>query len=92
MENRALFGHDFHMNISAILQNLRPDERTLGMKFDFLSSPVQFLQQAGVSADHDWLREYEAWFEREGQGISDAVDRAGTPWVRMFDRWSARGG
>jgi alkylation response protein AidB-like acyl-CoA dehydrogenase len=51
---------------------------------------VHFLQQAGICADQDWLREYEAWFEREGQGISDAVDRAGTPWLRMFDRWGER--
>jgi acyl-CoA dehydrogenase len=60
------------------------------MSFDALRSPVQFLQQVGVRADQDWLREYEEWFEREGQGISDAVDRAGTPWLRMFDRFGAR--
>jgi len=60
------------------------------MSFDALHSPVQFLQQAGIGADQDWLQEYEAWFEREGQGISDAVDRAGTPWLRMFDRLGAR--
>jgi acyl-CoA dehydrogenase len=60
------------------------------MSFDVLRSPVQFLQQVGISADQEWLREYEAWFEREGQTISDAVDRAGTPWLRMFDRWGAR--
>ena len=60
------------------------------MSFDVLRSPVQFLQQEGISADQDWLREYEAWFEREGQGISDAVDRTGTPWLRMFDRLGAR--
>ena len=60
------------------------------MSFDALRSPVQFLQQLGICADQDWLREYEAWFEREGQGISDAVDRAGTPWLRMFDRLGAR--
>ncbi|MGA9684223.1 MAG: acyl-CoA dehydrogenase family protein, partial [Candidatus Sulfotelmatobacter sp.] len=60
------------------------------MSFDVLCSPVRFLQQVGICADQDWLREYEAWFEREGQEISDAVDRAGTPWLRMFDRWGAR--
>ena len=60
------------------------------LSFDALRSPVQFLQQAGIGANQDWLREYESWFEREGQGISDAVDRAGTPWLRMFDRWGAR--
>ncbi len=57
------------------------------MYVDVLRSPVHFLRDVGISADQDWLREYEAWFEREGQGISDAVDRAGTPWLRMFDRW-----
>ncbi|MGD0416117.1 MAG: acyl-CoA dehydrogenase family protein [Terriglobales bacterium] len=61
-----------------------------GLPSDVLRSPVLFLQQAGICADQDWLREYEAWFEREGQGISDTVDRAGTPWLRMFDRWGAR--
>ncbi|HWF67324.1 MAG TPA: acyl-CoA dehydrogenase family protein [Acidobacteriaceae bacterium] len=60
------------------------------MSFDVLGSPVQFLRQSRIPADQDWLREYEAWFEREGQGISDAVDRAGTPWLRMFDRMGAR--
>jgi alkylation response protein AidB-like acyl-CoA dehydrogenase len=60
------------------------------LRSDVLRSPVPFLQQVGICADQDWLREYEAWFEREGQGISDAVDRAGTPWLRMFDRWGVR--
>ena len=60
------------------------------MSFEVLRSPVQFLHENGIPADQDWLREYEAWFEREGQGISDAVDRAGTPWLRMFDRMGAR--
>jgi len=60
------------------------------MRFNVLRSPVQFLQQVGIRADQDWLREYEAWFEREGQAISNAVDRAGTPWLRMFDRFGAR--
>ena len=55
------------------------------MSFDALHSPVEFLQQTGIRADQDWLREYETWFEREGQGISDAVDHAGTPWLRMFN-------
>ncbi len=60
------------------------------MSFHALRSPVQFLQQVGISADQNWLREYEAWFECEGQGISDAVDRAGTPWLRMFDQLGER--
>jgi len=60
------------------------------MTFDILRSPVQFLGQAGIPAGQDWLREYEAWFESEGQEISDAVDRAGTPRLRMFDQWGTR--
>ena len=60
------------------------------MTFEALRSPVQFLERTGVCAELDWLRAYEAWFEREGQDISDAVDRAGTPWLRMFDRLGAR--
>ena len=60
------------------------------MNFDVLRSPVQFLEKTAVCADETWLREYEAWFQREGQEISDAVDRAGTPWLRMFDRLGTR--
>ncbi|MFY9911250.1 MAG: acyl-CoA dehydrogenase family protein [Candidatus Sulfotelmatobacter sp.] len=60
------------------------------MEFDALPSPVQFLRQAGICADQDWLSEYEAWFESQGQEISDAVDRSGTPWLRMFDRLGGR--
>ena len=60
------------------------------MNFDVLRSPVQFLEQTAVCANEAWLREYEAWFQREGQEISDAVDRAGTPWLRMFDRLGTR--
>lgn len=35
------------------------------------------------------LKEYEAWW-RDGQAISDDVDRRGTPWLRMFDRFGNR--
>jgi acyl-CoA dehydrogenase len=60
------------------------------MNFEAVQSPVKFLQQSGVPADQEWLREYELWVQSEGQAISDAVDRAGTPWLRMFDRLGAR--
>ncbi len=60
------------------------------MSFEVLRSPERYLQEVGIGADQDWLREYGTWFEGEGQGISDAVDRAGTPWLRMFDRFGAR--
>jgi alkylation response protein AidB-like acyl-CoA dehydrogenase len=58
------------------------------MTLDRLRSPSKSLAQHGVPAD--WLQEHESWFENEGQAISDAVDRAGTPWLRMFDRLGAR--
>ncbi|RMF80319.1 MAG: acyl-CoA dehydrogenase [Chloroflexi bacterium] len=32
------------------------------------------------------LRDYQAWWQQTGLPISEAVDRAGTPWLRMFDR------
>ena len=60
------------------------------MNFDGLRRPLQFLEQIGVCAEQEWLREYQEWFEHEGQAISDAVDRAGTPWLRMFDLAGAR--
>jgi alkylation response protein AidB-like acyl-CoA dehydrogenase len=36
------------------------------------------------------LGDYESWWEAEGKSISDATDRAGTPWLRMFDRAGRR--
>jgi alkylation response protein AidB-like acyl-CoA dehydrogenase len=56
------------------------------MNFDVLASPTQFLQEMiGPTAYDAVLREYEQWWEHEGRSISDSIDRAGTPWVRMFD-------
>ncbi len=80
------------MSPDVLQSNALPSDasRSDVLQSNLLRSPVQFLQLAGIPADQDWLQDYEAWFEREGQGISDAVDRAGTPWLRMFDRWGAR--
>lgn len=55
-----------------------------------LQSPLLFLQSLCSVAPPDWLREYACWWEKEGQDISDAVDRSGTPWLRMFDRSGTR--
>lgn len=61
------------------------------MNSDELRSPVQFLRPVlGGSQPPEWLREYETWWQSEGQAISDAVDPAGTPWLRMFDWAGAR--
>ncbi|MFZ0592705.1 MAG: acyl-CoA dehydrogenase family protein [Bryobacteraceae bacterium] len=56
------------------------------MSFEDLLSPVRFVQSTMNVRPPHWLQEYEGWWEKEGQQISDAVDRAGTPWLRMFDR------
>lgn len=54
------------------------------MNFESLSSPVRFLQSIAPDVP-DWLGQLESWWEHEGQAISDATDRVGTPWLRMFD-------
>ncbi|MBI3696928.1 MAG: acyl-CoA dehydrogenase family protein, partial [Acidobacteria bacterium] len=54
-------------------------------------SPVQFLKHVLVEVPQErMLQDYEAWCEAEGRQISDATDRAGTPWLRMFDRFGNR--
>jgi len=56
------------------------------MPFEILRSPSALLHQwIGPTAYDVVLHEYERWWRQEGQAISDAVDRARTPWVRMFD-------
>ncbi len=61
------------------------------MAFEILRSPVEFLQQAlGDVPNQDTLRADETWWKSEGKGISEAIDRGGTPWLRMFDRLGVR--
>jgi len=56
-----------------------------------LPSPVRFLEgRLGALRNPEVLSRYEAWFEERGKGISEAVDRAGTPPLRMFDRFGNR--
>jgi acyl-CoA dehydrogenase len=56
------------------------------VNFEELRSPLRFLESC-LNGFHppDWLEQYQCWWEREGQHISDLTDRAGTPWLRMFD-------
>jgi len=57
------------------------------MKFESLRSPTAFLEDVVPNFPHqDALREYEAWWEHGGKAISEATDRARTPWLRMFDQ------
>jgi len=54
-------------------------------------SPVSFLQGRLQHIHHrDVLEAEEAWWKSEGVAISDAIDRTGTPWLRMFDRLGKR--
>src|SRR5687767_14074172 len=61
------------------------------MNLQSLKSPLTFL---GHLIDDEKqlapLKEYEAWWNAEGRRVSDAVDRAGTPWLRMFDQFGQR--
>ncbi len=52
-------------------------------------SPKRFLE-VGLKGELDFLAGYEGWWETAGKPISEAVDRAGTPWVRQFDRFGRR--
>lgn len=61
------------------------------MEIEILRSPVDFLRHMLGALPHERaLREYESWWQTEGQHISAATDRAGTPWLRMFDRGGRR--
>jgi acyl-CoA dehydrogenase len=61
------------------------------MSWERLSSPVAFLKQMlGALPCENVLREYEAFWETEGKPISETIDRSGTPWLRMFDRFGRR--
>jgi acyl-CoA dehydrogenase len=53
--------------------------------------PVAFLKRMLADLpEEDVLRDYEGWWEQEGKDISEATDRAGTPWLRMYDRFGRR--
>jgi acyl-CoA dehydrogenase len=59
--------------------------------FNALRSPLRFLQSRLQELPHrDALEAEEGWWKNEGVAISDAIDRAGTPWLRMFDRRGKR--
>jgi acyl-CoA dehydrogenase len=58
----------------------------LFVSFETVSTPLRFLESnLSVACLPDWLRQYQCGWEEQGQEISDAVDRMGTPWLRMFD-------
>lgn len=58
---------------------------------DTLRSPLGFLQSRLPTIPHlDVLVAEQEWWKTEGVAISGAIDRAGTPWIRMFDRSGRR--
>ena len=58
---------------------------------DSLASPVSFLQSRLAAVPHaEVLAAEQHWWKNEGVPISETVDRSGTPWVRMFDRYGKR--
>jgi acyl-CoA dehydrogenase len=55
-----------------------------------LASPGRWLQRFVADIDVPPASDYERWWRDRGQAISDAVDRAGTPHLRMFDAQGRR--
>ena len=63
----------------------------MALAVETLRSPLGFLRHMLGPLPHERaLREYESWWETEGSRISEATDRAGTPWLRMYDRGGQR--
>jgi alkylation response protein AidB-like acyl-CoA dehydrogenase len=59
--------------------------------FDTLRSSLGFLHSRLPALPHlDMLAAEQEWWKSEGVAISGSIDRAGTPWVRMFDRMGRR--
>jgi acyl-CoA dehydrogenase len=55
------------------------------------TTPSAFLhQRLGALPITDVLTTYDAWWQAHGLAISAAVDRQGTPWLRMFDALGQR--
>ena len=53
--------------------------------FQSLKTPISFLGQLLHEDERKRLQDYADWWTSAGTEISASVDRAGTPWLRMFD-------
>ncbi len=61
------------------------------MAWEKIRSPAAFLEdRLGDLPLRAELEAYDAWWRAEGRALSEGVDRAGTPWVRTFDRLGRR--
>ena len=58
---------------------------------DTLRFPLGFLQSRLPQIQHvDLLEAEQRWWKTEGAAVSGAIDRAATPWLRMFDKSGTR--
>src|SRR5919108_453474 len=56
-----------------------------------LRSPLSFLQSRLPNiSDSGVLEAEQQWWKTEGVAVGGAIDRAGTPWLRMFDKSGTR--
>lgn len=56
------------------------------MEKGYVESPAALLQDTfGLPGEENLLIAYERWWEASGRAISESVDRAATPWLKMFD-------
>ena len=55
-----------------------------------LTSPLTFIRELIDDDTAAFLKDYESWWRKEGVTISETVDRAGTPHLRMFDQIGRR--
>lgn len=54
-------------------------------------SPLSMLMQSNsIEHNKDYLKTYENWWNERGKSISNSVDRAATPWLKMFDESGQR--
>lgn len=64
------------------------------MELNTLNSPLAMLKAGKTTSlskqDRSYLKDYESWWEITGKAISVSVDRAGTPWLKMFDESGRR--
>lgn len=59
------------------------------MRAELILSPTNFLEHA-FKSEYPYLAKYETFWEEDGRAISTAVDSAGTPWLKQFDRFGNR--
>ncbi|MCS7066128.1 MAG: acyl-CoA dehydrogenase family protein, partial [Fimbriimonadales bacterium] len=56
-----------------------------------MDNPIAFLEaQLREPPCVQTLHEYHAWWETVGRALSDTIDRAGTPWLRLYNRQGER--